>query len=372
VNEEIIIPGLDSHIRLIDFEQSAAQVLSAATWNYLQTGAGLGTAAIENRNIWNKFHLVPRVLSGVSHPNTKVCILGREWIHPVALAPVAAHGVFREGAELVTAQGAHDANATLIVSSHGSVSLREFGINQTEPWWFQLYIHRDRKVTARLVQEAVDYGAEAIVLTVDTPVAGYRDQDRKSFVGSGQRLTPGQPDSSYPNLFDLARFSDGLPRHRQVLDPVLDPELTWEDIDWLISISKLPIIVKGVLHPLDALQLSNSGVSGLVVSNHGGRNLDGGINSLRQLQAIRIAVGKEFLVLYDGGITRGSEICKAIALGADAVLIGRSYIWGLSTFGAAGVQRVLEILQTELETTMILCGAKDLKSLGTQTVISDL
>lgn len=366
------LPSLEEHIRVIDFEESASHVLPPAVWNYLQTGAGAGSAAAENRKVWDKFHLVPRVLTGVSNPETQLCILGREWPHPIALAPVAAHGAFSEGAEIESATGANNAKSTLIVSTHGSLSIKEFGSNQHEPWWFQLYIHRDRSVTTRLIMEAHQYGAEAIVLTVDTPVAGYRDQDRKSFVGSAQRLTPGQPDSIYPNLFDLIRFDDQLPRHRKVLDPVLDPEVTWEDIDWLLSISKLPIIVKGVLHPLDAARLSKSGVSGLVVSNHGGRNLDGGINALRQLQTIRGEIGKDFLILYDGGITRGSEICKAITLGADAVLIGRPYIWGLSTFGSAGVQRVVEILQTELETTMILCGAKDLKSLAEQTPTSDL
>jgi 4-hydroxymandelate oxidase len=372
MEKDFVVPAFDEHIRVIDFEESASHVLSPAIWNYLQTGAGAGSATSENRKIWDKYHLVPRILAGVSKPETQVHILGREWVHPIALAPIAAHGVFHKGAENESAAGSNAAKSTLIVSTHGSLGVKEFGSNQKEPWWFQLYIHRDRSVTTRLIREAHQYGAEAIVLTIDTPVAGYRDQDRKSFVGSPKRLTPGQPDSIYPNLFDLERFDDQLPRHRKVLDPVLDPKITWEDIDWLLSISKLPIIVKGVLHPLDAVRLSKYGISGLVVSNHGGRNLDGGTNALRQLQAIRGALGKEFLILYDGGITRGSEICKAITLGADAVLIGRPYIWGLSTFGSAGVQRVIEILQTELETTMILCGAQDLKFLAGQTLTSDL
>jgi len=364
--------NLEDHIRLIDFEESAARVLPTSAWDYLQTGAGAGSVTVENRNIWDRVHLVPRVLSGVSEPDTCVRILGRTWQHPIALAPIAAHGVFRDGAEIETAKGANAADSTLTLSTHGSVGIKEFGLAQQKPWWFQLYIHRDRNVTSRLVKEAHEFGAEAIVLTVDTPVAGYRDQDRKSFAGSPQRLTPGQPDSVYPNLFDLHRFEDQLPRHRKVLDPVLDPGVTWKDIEWLNSISSLPIIAKGVLHPLDALRLANSGVSGIVVSNHGGRNLDGGVNSLRQLQGIRNELGSDFLILYDGGITRGSHICKAISLGANAIFIGRPFIWGLSVFGASGVQRVVEILQTELETTMILCGARNLGTLIDQPVSFDL
>lgn len=366
------IPDLDNHVRVADFEESASKVLPIASWNYLQTGAGDGATSQTNREIWSRVQLIPRVLRGITNPDTTTVILGRTWQHPIALAPVAAHGAFHSNAELETGAGAINSGTTLIVSTHGSLSLKDFSDNHKGPWWFQLYIHRDREVTKRLVEEAHLFGAEAIVLTVDTPVAGYRDQDRKTFVGSTKRLTPGQPDSSYPNLSDLERFDDGLPRHRKVLDPVLDPSVTWEDLNWLISVSKLPIIVKGILHPHDAKKLKDAGAAGLIVSNHGGRNLDGGVNALTQLSKIRDEIGISFPILYDGGITRGSHICKALALGANAILIGRPYIWGLGTFGALGVQRVVETLLTELETTMILCGAKDLASITTEMITSDL
>ena len=354
--DETKIDDLEQHVRLIDFEYSASKLLAASSWDYLQTGAGAGSSAQRNRDLWEGIKLIPHVLRGVSNPSTQVKILGRTWSHPICLAPVASHGAFHPGAEIESQLGAASANATLIVSTHGSLSIKEFSIGIEQPWWFQLYIHRDRAMSEKLILEAQTCGAEAIILTIDTPVAGYRDQDRKSFVGTSQRLTPGQPDSSYPNLVGLKGFEDNLPRHRKVLDPVLDPEVTWKDIEWVLSVSKIPVIVKGVLRPEDATRLLSLGVSGLVVSNHGGRNLDGGISALVQLPFIRRAVGENALLLVDGGITRGSDIVKALSLGANAIMIGRPYIWGLSCFGAAGVQRVIEILQSELETTMILCG----------------
>ncbi len=354
---------LESHTRLIDFKVSSDQVLELPARNYLSTGSGDGSSTIANLDSWKSFSIVPRVLSGIANPDLSQSIFGRKWSIPIALAPIASHRIFHESAEFGSMESAATADATFIMSAHSSISLASFPGSFDNPWWFQLYVHRNCDFTENLVMQAENSGAEAIVLTVDTPVAGYRDQDRKTFIGSSPRLTPGQPDSVYPNLLGLNRFEDQRPVHRKILDPVLDPSLDWHDLEWLIALTRLPVIIKGVLHQEDAKRAADVGVAGIVVSNHGGRNLDGVVTPARQLPTIRKALGDSYPLFVDGGILRGADIAKAVALGADAVLIGRPYIWGLSAFGSLGAQRVIEILTTELETTMILSGCSNLNQL---------
>lgn len=354
---------MDELITLLDFEKECFANIDEASWNYLATGAGDGRSVIANTNFLNEIQILPRVLKGHSHPDLSLDILGRKWEHPIGLAPVAAHGAYNIYGELETQEGAENSGTTLMLSTHSTYPIQKFAESTNYPWWFQLYIHRDRKITSELIDRAFELKAEAIVLTVDTPIAGYRDLDRKTFLGSSARLTPGQPDSSYPNLMDLVRYEDGRPKHMKVLDPVLDPSLTWKDLEWLISKSNLPVIVKGILHSEDAFKVKEMGASGLIVSNHGGRNLDGVVPAVRQISEIRDKVGSNYLIFADGGIRRGSDIFKAIGCGANAVLIGRPYIWGLSLFGSQGVQRIVEILRTELETTMILAGTSSLEKI---------
>lgn len=355
---------IDELINVLDFELESSKCIELPFWNYLATGAGDGHGVIENCDSWSSKKIIPRVLRGVTHPDLQVKVLNRAWEHPIGLAPIASHGLYDKQGEISTQRGAQDSGATLQLSTHSTVGMDEFALTTNYPWWFQLYIHRDRGVTSELLEKAQKNRAEAIVLTVDTPVAGYRDLDRRTFASSSARLTPGQPDSSYPNLLGLQRYSDSRPRHMKVLDPVLDPSINWKDLEWLLSSSKLPILVKGISHVDDALLALKMGVGGIIVSNHGGRNLDGAVTSAEQIRKIRQAVGETPLLFVDGGIRRGSDIFKAIALGANAVLIGRPYMWGLSLFGATGVQRIVEILRTELETTMILAGTKSLKEIS--------
>lgn len=361
--------SIEELINVLDFEVESSRNIDLPFWNYLATGAGDGHGVLENCNSWSDHKIVPRVLRGVTHPDMQVKVLNRFWEHPIGLAPIASHGLYDAHGEISTQIGAQDSGSTLQLSTHSTIGIEEFATVTNYPWWFQLYIHRDRAVTTELLEKAAINRAEAIVLTVDTPVAGYRDLDRRTFTNSSARLTPGQPDSDYPNLSGLTRYSDSRPRHMKVLDPVLDPSISWKDLEWLLSNSKLPILVKGISHIDDAKLALKMGVEGLIVSNHGGRNLDGAATSALQILEIRQAVGNEPLIFVDGGIRRGSDIFKAVALGANAVLIGRPYMWGLSLFGASGVQRVVEILRTELETTMILAGANSLKEITSDYLI---
>ena len=361
--------SIEELINVLDFEVESSRVIDLPFWNYLATGAGDGHGVLENCSSWSNHKIVPRVLRGVTHPDLGVKVLNRLWEHPIGLAPIASHGLYDAQGEISTQRGAQDSGSTLQLSTHSTIGIDEFASVTNYPWWFQLYIHRDRGVTTGLLEKAVKNRAEAIVLTVDTPVAGYRDLDRRSFTDSTARLTPGQPDSDYPNLSDLKRYSDSRPRHMKVLDPFLDPSISWKDLEWLLSNSELPVLVKGISHVDDAMLALKMGVKGLIVSNHGGRNLDGAVTSAQQIRQIRQEVGDEPLIFVDGGIRRGSDIFKAVALGANAVLIGRPYMWGLSLFGASGVQRVIEILRTELETTMILAGANSLKEITSEYLV---
>lgn len=348
--------AIDELINVLDYEAESSLHIELPYWNYLAAGAGDGRGVIENSRIWESYRILPRILRGVSHPDLSIRVLGRTWEHPIGLAPVASHGLYDQYGEITTQEGAQNCGATLQLSTHSTCRIEEFSKSTNYPWWFQLYIHRNRSVTSDLLEQAFVAGAEAVVLTVDTPVAGYRDLDRRAFSNASARLTPGQPDSQYPNLQGLERYSDNRPRHMKVLDPVLDPSISWKDLEWLVSTSRVPIIVKGITHPEDAKIALKCGAQGLIVSNHGGRNLDGVVTATEQINKIRNKIGDKPLLLADGGIRRGSDIFKALALGANAVLIGRPYIWGLSLYGAKGVQRVVEILRTELETTMILSG----------------
>jgi|694.fasta_scaffold75120_4 4-hydroxymandelate oxidase len=350
--------AIDDLVNVLDYEVESALHMELPYWNYLATGAGDGQGVIQNSRIWDSYKILPRILRGISHPDLSVNVLGRLWEHPIGLAPVASHGLYDLNGEITTQEGSQNCGSTLQLSTHSTFGIEDFSKSTNYPWWFQLYIHRNRSVTSDLLERAIVGGAEAIVLTVDTPVAGYRDLDRRTISNANARLTPGQPDSQYPNLVGLERYSDERPRHMKVLDPVLDPSINWKDLEWLVSTSRVPVIVKGITHPDDAKLALKCGVQGLIVSNHGGRNLDGAVTAAGQIRLIRDKIGDKPLLLTDGGIRRGSDIFKAIALGANAVLVGRPYIWGLSLYGAKGVQRVVEILRTELETTMILSGTR--------------
>lgn len=356
--------NFNSLINVADFEQHSRNTLSNSAFAYLETGAGDGYTARRNTYYWNSFNLTPRILEGIDSVDTTTKILGKSFKHPIFLAPVASHTTFHPEGEQASIKGALESNSVFTYSTHASISLQEIPIPTELNWWFQIYLHRQRAISESLIELALSKGAGALVLTVDTPVAGYRDLDRRTYPDSGLRLTPGQPESTYPNLAELVRFEDGLPRHRKVFDPVLDPKVSWKDVEELISKFDAPIILKGILSPDDAKRAFECGAKAIVVSNHGGRNLDGAITAAEAIYEIRSNIGSEKEILVDGGIRRGSDVFRALALGANAIMIGRPYIWGLSTFGSKGVARVVDILLTELEITMLLCGARTLSNIS--------
>ena len=332
-----------------DFEARAAQLLDAGAHGYFAGGAGDELTLRDNEASWGRVALTPRVLVDVAHRDTSVTLLGRERAHPFLVAPAAYQRALHVDAELGTARAAAATGTTMVLSSQSTTDPRAVAEAMGDAdRWLQLYVFRDRGLTDDLVRAARDNGYEALVITVDFPFGGRRERDRRS----GWVI-------DHPTYVQLAA-GPMTPAERHAMH---DPTLTWDDIAAFGEASGLPVVLKGILHPADAARAVDAGVAGIVVSNHGGRQLDTVLSGADALGPVVEAVDGRIDVLVDGGIRRGWDAAKAMALGADAVLVGRPVLWGLACEGAAGAQLVLEQLVEELDETLGLLGcprARDL------------
>jgi 4-hydroxymandelate oxidase len=284
----------------------------------------------------------------------------------VIVAPTAFHGQVHPDAEPATARGAAAAGSLLVASTLSSRPLEEIAAAATVPLWFQLYLLRDRDVTADLVTRARSAGYRGLVLTVDTPVLGRRLRDvRNSFV-----VAPGARalNLDVPLIPADGPGQEGVSGLSVAAAAMFDRTLTWADLAWLRGLTDLPLLVKGVVTAADAALAVEHGVDGIIVSNHGGRQLDGGLASLRALPEVAAEVAGRCPVLVDGGVRRGRDVFIALALGADAVLVGRPVLWGLAVGGADGVTQVLTMLADDLEHTMALAGRPTLADIGRDAV----
>jgi 4-hydroxymandelate oxidase len=345
-----------------DYERLAPERMSRLAWEYVGGGAGDELTLRWNHEAYERIRLLPRNLVDVSRLDTRVTLLGRELPHPILLAPIAYQQLVHPEGELATAKGAGAAGATMLLSTFSTTGLEEVAAVAAGPMWFQCYILRDRGFTRALLQRAEAAGYQALVVTVDTPILGARHREtRINFA-----LPPGMKKA---NLQGLAGATDShRPKGQDIYSDLLDPKLTWDDIEWLRSQTRLPLILKGVLSPDDARRAAAAGVSGLIVSNHGGRNLDTLPATIDALPAIVAEVAGRMPVLVDGGIRRGTDILKALAFGASAVLIGRPYIFGLAVGGAEGVTRVIAILRREFEMAMALTGRPSIASIDPSVI----
>ena len=352
-----IPPGL---VTLADHEQHARTQLDDNAWAYFSGGAADEISLRANRSAWDALPLWPRVLRPLAGGHTRVPLLGRTLAHPILLAPVAFQRLAHPDGELAMAYAAAALGAGVVLSTQASVSLESVAQAVLPdpgrgPLWFQLYLQPDRGFTRALVQRAEAAGYEALVLTVDAPTSGVRDRERRA----GFRLPPGvgPVNLAGPQVPAPSALSPG---QSALFDGLLHHAPTWDDIAWLQSITRLPVLLKGVLHPADARQAVSVGAAGLIVSNHGGRTLDTAPATATALPRVVQAVGGAVPVLVDGGIRRGTDVLKAMALGASAVLVGRPAVWGLANAGAAGVAHVLRLLRDELEVAMALTGCATL------------
>jgi len=333
-------------VNLFDFEKLAVSKMTDMAYEYVASGAADEFTVRWNRQALDAIKLNPTVLVDVSQIDTSTSLLGLDLPHPILIAPTAYHKIMHPEGELATAQGASAARALYVVSSFTTTPLEEIAKVATQPLWLQLYVRDDRSFTKDLVQEAEYRGCRALCVTVDTPVAGVRNRQ--------QRVNFALPDGIHtPHMTDAF---------------ALTKSLTWKDIEWLKSFAKIPVLLKGILNPDDAEKAIQSGISGIIVSNHSGRNLDTVPATIEALPRIAEKVNNKIPILMDGGIRRGTDVLKAIALGANAVLVGKPICFGLACGGAEGVAKVLEILKTELELAMALTGKATIAEIDSSVI----
>ena len=328
------------------FAQQAQTKLPANIWHYLQSDAGSGTQLQVNEAGWQANKLMPRPLQALQTPNTHCALFGEQWAHPVMLAPVAYQKLFHADGEIGTAIACNAQQGQMMVSSLASQPVDEIVKQAQQPLWFQLYWQGDRARTAVLLQKALAAGVSAIVFTVDAPVK--------------QALIDLPAGISAVNLAQPLAMQPIQPGQSQVFDGWMTQAPTWDDVAWLRQQVRIPLLIKGLMHVADAKRAVELGCEGVVVSNHGGRVLDGTPSAAAVLPEIVAAVGGQCKILVDSGIRSGQDVFKALAMGADAVCIGRPYVWGLAAEGAMGVAKVIRTLRDELEMTMALTGVSNL------------
>ncbi|EIE24931.1 glycolate oxidase [Coccomyxa subellipsoidea C-169] len=380
---------------LDELEPLAEQVLPKTVFGYYASGSETESTLRDNRAVFSRYRLMPRMMVDVSNVDTTCTLLGRELAYPVLIAPMAMQCMAHPDGELAVSRAAAAEGIPMVQSTMGTVGLadvRQAGAGGPL-MFFQLYVFKNRAFVRQLVQHAERSGYNGLMVTVDAPFLGKREADeRNNFkLPDGLRLANleglganlGKETASNPsfNPVDANSVAGAATRDAAVHDAGegsgvskhfsdnIDASLTWAFVAWLRSVTSLPIFVKGILSAADAERGVDAGVDGIVVSNHGGRQLDTAPASLDALPAVAAAVGKRVPVLMDGGIRRGTDIIKALALGADAVLLGRPVLWGLALGGQQGVQKVLETLRKELRLSMALMGCPSLAHLNRRMVL---
>ena len=344
-----------------DYERHALLRLDANALAYVQGGAGDELTCQANVQAWQEWALMPRMLRDLRGGHTRCQLLGDLLQHPILLAPVAYQHLFNEEGECASALAAGVMGGAAVLSSYASTRLEKVAESAQGPLWFQLYWQGNRHDTLALAQRAEAAGYRALVLTVDAPVAGVRNREQRA----GFVLPAGIRAVNLDEALPLPVLPEG---GSPVFDGLMAMAPSWQDVAWLCQHARLPVLLKGILHVEDARMALEAGAAGVIVSNHGGRVLDSQWPAVRSLAAIRAELGADVPILVDGGIRRGSDVFKAIALGADAVLIGRPYIHALAVAGALGVAHLLRLLREELEVTMALCGCRDLASIGPEAL----
>jgi lactate 2-monooxygenase len=343
-----------------ELEAQARERLSAEAFGYVAGGAGSELTMRANLQAFERWQIVPRMLRDVSERDLSTSVLGTRMPAPVLLAPIGVQSIVHPDAELAVARAAAAHGLPAILSTAASHSIEQVAaVTGDGARWYQLYWPSDRDLAASFVARAGDAGYEAIVVTLDTWLLGWRPRDLRN------GYLPFLKGEGVATYFSDPVFRAALERTPEE-DPgaaighwayqFSNPRVTWADLAWLREQTALPIVLKGILHDEDARRALEAGVDGLIVSNHGGRQVDGSIGALDALPGVRAAVGPELPVLFDSGIRTGADIFKALALGADAVCLGRPYVWGLALDGQAGVEHVLRCLLAELDLTLALTG----------------
>ncbi len=354
-------------VNLLDLQQLAQERLAKQAFDYYVSGANDEITLRENREAFSRIFLSPKMLVDVSARSLSTTALGQPLSMPVMIAPTAFQRMAHPDGEVATVRAAGKAGTAMTLSTLSTSSIEEVLEAATGPVWFQLYVYKDRGITASLVRRAEAAGCKAIVLTVDSPMLGRREADVKNRFHLPDGLSVKNLMQSAMDEFPTDAAGSGLAAY---IASLYETALTWKDVEWLRSITDLPVLVKGIMRPDDALMAVQRGVNGIVVSNHGGRQLDTVSATITVLPRIVEAVNGNVEVFIDGGIRRGTDVLKALAYGARAVMLGRPIIWGLALEGDAGVGLALELLRTEIDLAMALSGIPDVQHVSRDLIYS--
>jgi lactate 2-monooxygenase len=362
-------------IAIAELERLARDEMDERAANYVFAGAGSEGTMDANREAFARRRIVPRMLRDVAARDLSTTLLGTAMPAPLLLAPIGVQKVVHPDGELATARAAASLGLPMIASTASAFTMEEIAAAGGDaPRWFQLYWPNDRALAKSFVERAEAAGYGAIVLTVDTFVPGWKPRDLQ------QAWLPFLNGTGVANYFQDPVFRAALEETPEenvgaatghFLGIQANPALSWDDLGWLREQTELPIVVKGIQHSDDAREAAARGLDGIVVSNHGGRQVDGAIGSLDALPAIAEAAGEDLAILFDSGVRGGSDVIKALALGADAVCLGRPYVWGLALEGQQGVETVLKMVLAELDLTMALCGYTSPSELAPSSLAAD-
>lgn len=373
-NNDLLLVNISSTekfpVNFQELEQAAKDKLTAGPFGYIRSSAGGEETYRKNLEAFPQYSIVPRFLNDVSTLNTEVTIFGRTYPHPLFIAPVGVNKIAHEDGEIAVAKAAAKYDFPYIQSTVSSYSIEEIAaVTVGSSKWFQLYWSQNKEISFSMVKRAEEAGYEAIVLTVDTVMLGWREEDVRN------QFSPLKRGFAQGNYASDPVFMAALPDHEEetiinsIIENIYHPSLNWDNIAELKERTALPILIKGILHPEDAKLAIEKGIDGIIVSNHGGRQLDGVIASIDALPEIVEAVNGKIPVLFDSGIRRGSDAIKALALGATAVCIGRPFVWGLAANGQAGVERVLENFLQETKVSISLSGVSNLNDLHNLKIV---
>lgn len=356
-----------------DWEVGARETLSDAAFGYIAGGAGAGDTMRANREAFNRWRLRPRMLRDVSDRDMGVTILGTPSAAPILLAPVGVLSIANSEAELAVGRAARTTAVPFVLSTVSSTSIEQVASEMGDaPRWFQLYPGRDREVMASMVRRAEASGFSAIIVTLDTPMLGWREWDLKNaylpFL-QGQGIVNYVSDPVFRARLSRPPEEDPQAAGREFLDVFVNPSFSWDDVTFLRRQTRLPILLKGITHPDDARLALERGVDGIVVSNHGGRQVDGAVAALDALPEIQEAVGDRVTLLFDSGIRRGADVLKALALGASAVLLGRPYVYGLAVAGETGATAVIRQILADLDLKLALSGYRSVRDIDRSFVV---
>ncbi|XP_062551665.1 uncharacterized protein LOC134216914 [Armigeres subalbatus] len=353
---------------LKDYEKRAFEIIPRNALDYYRSGAGDELSLRLNQVCFDRLRIRPRVLKGAAQHDLSVSVFGDRFSLPIGIAPTAMQRMAHPDGELATARAAASRGVAFTLSTLATSSMEQVAAAAPgSPKWFQLYVYRDRQLTESLVRRAEKAGFKAIVLTVDAPVFGMRRADIRNKFSLPPHLILANFEG---NLATGVRSQGGSGLGEYIAERI-DPTLSWDDVEWLTNFTSLPVIVKGILTKEDAILAADMGVEGIWVSNHGARQLDSVPASIEALPEIVKAVGDRTTIVMDGGITGGTDVFKAIALGAKMVLFGRPTLWGLAVDGQQGVEQILDLLTKELEITMTLAGCRSIKDITIDHVVHE-